>query len=507
MVLPKWFKIKKYPHIGIPPSKKDYEWIIDYITKSEKIIHHPFLPLIRRSVWCHKTKTDSTTGKKKWKERKLTYASHFDSLIFSYYADRLQDRYDQIIKEKDLDNVAVAYRKIQTEEDKNKNKCNIHFAYDTFNFVKEKLKTSKELAFISFDITGFFDNLDHKLLKSSWAKVLHEGNLPDDVYAVYKNVTKFSFVKEGALFSLFKNNILCKCEYKTKTGKIEAKIKKKKISSRCFLREHNAIAFCEKSDLKIIRQHNLIERETDTEGKPSQRGIPQGLAISAVLANIYMLEFDINVNKKIVDIGGLYKRYSDDIVVVCPYSEKDQVKQQILDEIKKIKLEIEKSKTNTFKISKDEAGKISCVYESEDSCNQKEIEYLGFSFDGKRILLKKAGLCKYYNKMRRDIGRHGHYAAKIKNKTKGSVFVNQIVRRFTIAGSKTFCKVDDKGNKKIKHGNFLTYVKKSSKIMNEPAILAQMSKNLNKVNTAIADLQKRVAKKNCKKRAKKVKFK
>jgi hypothetical protein len=58
--------------------------------------------------------------------------------------------------------------------------------------------------------------------------------------------------------------------------------------------------------------------------------------------------------------------------------------------------------------------------------------------------------------------------------------------------SSSFKKEDEKGNIIIKHGNFLTYVKKASKIMNEPAIFAQMSKNLNKVNTAIANLEKRV---------------
>ncbi|MEE0085041.1 MAG: reverse transcriptase domain-containing protein [Paludibacteraceae bacterium] len=505
MDLPEWFNIKKYPHIGIRPSKKDYNWMIDYITNPDKIIHHPFLPLIRRSVWVHRTKIDSCTGKKKWKERKLTYASHFDAQIYSYYAFMLQSKYDDMIKKEGLNEVAIAYRKIPTEENKNANKCNIHFAYDTFNFVKDKLEIGNDLAFITFDITGFFDNLDHKKLKSSWAKVLEKKNLPDDVYAVYKNVTKFSFVKEGPLFSLFKNKILCECKYKTKKHKKKkGRIKKRKISSRRFLREHDVIAFCKKSDLKTIRQHNLIERDLDSDHK----GIPQGLPISAVLANVYMLDFDITVNQEIVEVGGLYKRYSDDIVVVCPYSSKDEVIKLILDEIEKVKLEIEKSKTNTFKISKDTDGNISCIYEPNEGelLKHKEIEYLGFSFDGKRILIKKAGLCKYYTKMRKDIGRHGHWAINIKNKTKGNVFVNQIVRRFTLAGSSSFKKEDEKGNIIIKHGNFLTYIKKASKIMNEPAIFAQMSKNLNKVNTAIANLEKRVTTKKRRKIAKKTIF-
>ena len=482
-VLPEWFKIKKYPHVGTPPLCCEYSKLIRTIKNPDFVKHHAFLPLVRRSVWVHKNKVDKETGKKKWKQRNLTYASHIDALIYSYYAFLLQKKYNERIARSGLHNVSVAYRKIKCDNEKG-NKCNIHFALDAFTFVGEKIKQENELAFMTFDITGFFDNLDHKLVKSSWAEVLGYSQLPDDVYAVFKNVTKYSFVKEGALFSLFKNKILCK----TPLG-----VKEKKITSRQFLKEHNAIAYCHKSDIKKICRHKLIEREQDCEKNLMHKGIPQGLPISAVIANVYMLDFDMEVNKLVTERGGLYKRYSDDIVVVCKYSDKDGLKKIIKNEINKLNLEIQDSKTNTHKISKKLSGKINCEYvpkpDDGDECKDKPIEYLGFSYDGSRILLKSAGLCKYYSKLRRDVARHRHWALHIQNKTKGNVFVNQIVKRFTLAGSKTLRKKNGHGKIIKTYGNYLTYVKKASMIMKQPQILGQLGKNLSKVNFAISKLQ------------------
>ncbi|OAB33137.1 hypothetical protein PMSD_15605 [Paenibacillus macquariensis subsp. defensor] len=47
-------------------------------------------------------------------------------------------------------------------------------------------------------------------------------------------------------------------------------------------------------------------------------GVPQGSAISAVLSNIYMLDFDKIVNDNVTEKNGLYMRYSDDFIVILP---------------------------------------------------------------------------------------------------------------------------------------------------------------------------------------------
>lgn len=47
-------------------------------------------------------------------------------------------------------------------------------------------------------------------------------------------------------------------------------------------------------------------------------GIPQGVHLSAVLSNLYMLDFDRRVAAAIEGMGGFYRRYSDDILIAVP---------------------------------------------------------------------------------------------------------------------------------------------------------------------------------------------
>lgn len=64
---------------------------------------------------------------------------------------------------------------------------------------------------IAFDIKGFFDNLDHTILKNSWrhALGLQENELlPKDHYNVFKAITKFSHVELEKIFDLFQKEMI-----------------------------------------------------------------------------------------------------------------------------------------------------------------------------------------------------------------------------------------------------------------------------------------------------------
>jgi hypothetical protein len=45
-----WFKLKRYPHLDLPLSLKDYRWIKKYLENEQKIKIHSFLPLIHKCI-------------------------------------------------------------------------------------------------------------------------------------------------------------------------------------------------------------------------------------------------------------------------------------------------------------------------------------------------------------------------------------------------------------------------------------------------------------------------
>ena len=256
-----WFKLKRYPHIGLPLKNRDrYKWIESYVTNPKKIAKHSFLPFIHKTSKSRKFRKeysdldgkliiDITKGKalrkSKSKKRELYYASHLDSLIYSYYAEVLSKKYEFKIKQHDLDDVVLAYRSIpvNSENPDGPNKCNIDFANDVFNYIRKYPK--EEFLVIALDIKSFFDKLNHKILREIWFQLLNseEKNkyLPPDHFNVYKNITRFAYVDIVDLFNEFQNKIFI--QKRDKQGNQLPK-KRAKISKIKFLKNQGAVAFC-----------------------------------------------------------------------------------------------------------------------------------------------------------------------------------------------------------------------------------------------------------------------
>ncbi|QHT59337.1 hypothetical protein GXP70_04700 [Paenibacillus lycopersici] len=83
------------------------------------------------------------------------------------------------------------------------------------------------------------------------------------------------------------------------------------------------------------------------------KGIPQGTAISEVLANVYAIEFDEVINTYVTGLGGIYRRYSDDIIVVIPIKagESDNISDHISfikEAVMQNKIEMGAGKTSTL---------------------------------------------------------------------------------------------------------------------------------------------------------------
>lgn len=474
-----WLKTKGYIHLDLPiVGNKMKKEAFFYITNPDNVKKHAFLPLIRRVVKSYPYREKIVDGEKKKaikkKVRNITFSSHLDSAIYSYYAYRLNDKYEQFLKSNFIEEEVVAYRKIKNNNRRG-NKCNIDIAYDVFKEIKHLVINRSDLAAITFDIKGFFDNLDHRLIKESWKQIMGYKNMPEDVYNVYKSIVHYSYIYETEIFNKFRDRLL------TKRGL-------KKVKRIEFMRDKDVIAFCTKEQIDEIRKLHLIKKRK----KADTYGIPQGLPISAIIANVYMAKFDVEVKKYIQQIGGVYRRYSDDIIVLCPSEKVEECKDFVINEIKNYKLEIEPRKTNTFLFSLSENEKIICLHEERGM--NKKLEYLGFSFDGEKILIKDASLCKFYRKMHSFINRSSYYAVHINNKTVGKLFISRLITRFTFAGSQTHpLRIRDKKNhskfirikNKVTYGNFLTYVNKSAIIMDEPAIKQQLRRVSNKLSRYI----------------------
>lgn len=419
------------------------------------------------------------------KKRELFYASHLDSLIFSYYARLLSDSYETKIKSTDynLNEVVNAYRSvpINPKNENSSNKCNIDFANDVFKYIIEYQQN--EFAVIAFDISSFFDNLNHKLLREIWVEILGAEKLPPDHFNVFKNITRFSHVDIVDIFEEFKSKI-----YTRKINKfgVPLEIKQKKVDSIRFLKNQNAIAFCTKDEFFNLKGKLLQPSKTKKlkDGSIVYRdfGIPQGSPISSVLANIYLLHFDKTINDFISTKGGIYKRYSDDMVVVCPLNVKDDLSNLIYSEITNYKLEIQPTKTQIFQFKR-ENNELLCGQEFNKIVNwNKNFVYLGFEFDGKNVLLKSASLSGYYRKMKRFVRRSKHFA----NKTKKPIFKRRILKKFSYKGAKRIRKYiwDETEKKFVKTdsynwGNFLTYAYKASRVMVNNKIKGQTKRHWN----------------------------
>jgi|SRR5690554_1330197 len=496
MELEKWFKTKKYPHIGLPITIKDYSWVKEYVESPKKIRNHSFLPLIHKTIVKRKFRADISISdinpskkrkrvKSPPKVRDIFFASHLDALVLSKYNNVLAEKYEEYIEKKNFNECVVAYRKIPISKESHSNKCNIDFAKTTFEFLL-KNKHNKMTVVVA-DVTSFFDNLDHKIIKKQWTKILGETFLPEDHYNIFKALTNIKYVEDEQLFERYNNEMIVEKGIPNSSTKKE--FKRKKIESSRYFREKKVVAYCEKNEFLKNNLNLIISKNNKT-------GIPQGSPISATLANVYMLEFDEMVFNKVNLIGGFYQRYSDDLIIICSQEYENEIIEFIRDKISNLaKLEIEPNKTKVYRFEKLN-GKFE-GFEINELTKQpnfnKTLEYLGFSFNGEKVLIKSAGLSKFYRSMKGSFKKSTSLAIYSKNPDK-SLFKSRLFKRFTYVGAKRkLIYQPSKGNNKIyvetkKYywGNYLSYINKANDTMksinNDDSIKGQSRKFWKKFN-------------------------
>jgi RNA-directed DNA polymerase len=117
-----------------------------------------------------------------------------------------------------------------------------------------------------------------------------------------------------------------------------------------------------------------ISRDTD---EPSVRGIPQGLAISNILASIYLLNIDkrLDINPDVK-----YYRYVDDVLIFCDFKDAITIANDVRKQFSKIGLKVYDPVKRPDKSTVERLG--------------TNFDYLGYQFSGSSISARRGSVEK-----------------------------------------------------------------------------------------------------------------
>lgn len=430
------------------------------LSSKEKISKRAFFPFLKFIIKTPRYKYDKTLGFRQidHKKRPISFAGHLDALIYSFYSYCLTKQYETYIRDNKISDCVLAYR---TDLD---GYCNIDFSRDVFKYIK----SMGECTAIALDVEGFFDSLNHKILLEEWQRVVGLDKLPDDQYHIFRSLTKYSYINKNSLLRFTKTDL------ETITPKPNTLL--------------DLVKGVKDSDkFNLLRERNLIV----TNRKPY--GIPQGSPISAVLSNIYMVGFDMSVEAFVQSRGGLYRRYCDDILIVCKNEDISDIRRLAYTEIDKLNLVIQETKEEEIIFLKNDYGKLYSLnskaikkagvelpVNGEKQKFAKSLQYLGFEFNGEKIFVRSSSLSRYFRKAKARVNKTIRMAYSPISKG-GKVFTKKLLHRYTHLGKR----------------NFVSYALNASKDeypaasgtkygMDSPAIKQQMSQHVKKVKIDLA---------------------
>lgn len=405
---------RKYLHFDERPARSVIE---RWVTDPARVARWQFFPLLSLNVVTTKVKAkDKWIGEieSKEKSRPICYAAHSDAALYAHYAATLGQQYEQMLHAQQLDDCVTAFRP-------SGGRCNIHFAVEAFGWIADH----RPCVALAFDITGFFDNLDHRLLRQKLCEVLSVDTLPPDHYAIFRSLTRFARVDRDRVFQLFK------------------------------ISRHNPYAAGRKRICTTSEFRNKVVAGGLIERNRASVGIPQGTPISALMSNIYMLDFDRRLSAYVAVCGGLYRRYCDDILCVVPPERANEAIAEIEAAIAEVKLSAQPDKQGSF----------SFVVAGPPL--SPPLQYLGLTFDGIQVRLRTGSIARYYARMRsgvRSAARSRDRVAREASLVNLTVPIKlgKLLETFAYTGGR----------------NFISYALRASRVSNSSAIKRQVSRHL-----------------------------
>ena len=444
-LLPKKSKLKWYPHFDQFLPIKEIQQIV---TNPERVRKNAFYPFI-----CYEKRWKPFESAKP-KVRKIRYASRRDAYIFAHYRGIISEYYELELKKLEIEDCPIAYRKIPAAPGVNKGKCNIDFAKDAF----DRITDLGNCCAVVLDISSYFECIDHSRLKEIWCRLLGVQELSSDHAAIFKAITKYAVVDRQKVYE--------------RLGFFGSKKNKGGHEKKGFLVPFKdmPMQLCSPKDFRDKICGDSSKSESLVEINNNPYGIPQGAPISDLLANIFLIDFDVLISQYAKQRGGYYFRYSDDILLVIPGDDASGVEARdfVIDQIKKFgaQLKIKAEKTSVVKYFKTE--------ELQDfefiggAQGENGLEYLGFRFDGQRVYLRDSTLSNLYRKI------------TFKAKREADMFVRRypgkdikwLVENFNYEHfTKSFGRVEDFEDKaEYKDWTFWTYASRAAETFGKPGL-------------------------------------
>jgi len=314
--------LKRYPHFDSPLEMNEALELVNDPIAVEQHAFYPFIVVHKGHQPFRTPRGSKGLGKPKRKERLLRSAARRDAAIYAAYRALLSPLYDRHLEEAGIGDSVIAYRSIPRSDGDARGKSNIHHADEVFRNVACR----GNCVAVALDISSFFESIDHTRLKRLWSRVLSKDSLPADHYKVFRNITRYSQVEHEELYRAL--GLTRTIERKGKSYEIPLPRNGRKKSKHSSTESNQTGLMTADQEASVRPQlctpdvfRKLVCGEAPGATSliwtnKSGHGIPQGSPISDLLANISLFEFDKEMRTLAASRGGIYRRYSDDMLFV-----------------------------------------------------------------------------------------------------------------------------------------------------------------------------------------------